>query len=744
MSQSNQSNGATRTFAKFLPTDEIDFQKIIGELYRYKWVILAVSLFTCLISFLFTFTIQPRYTTSALIQVSTQTSSNNILSSLGYKNNTSVTDTQLALIKTRYILEPVIIQNNLNILVSPHYFPMFGAWIARHYNNSGVAKPWFGLHSFAWGGEKIVVKKFMVPESGMGETFKLITGENHTYRLLSSQGKVILTGKTNEQATNNQGFLLELSTLDAHPGCEFSISYQSPESMTSELTHNLVITPVLGNDPTQNTGIAQLQLTGTDPVRVIKSLNAIVNYAVTKNAQRKAQETQKTLDFLNQRLPELKSNLEKAEDSVNQYHMKNNTLNMSIVSQLLVRELTSLEQAIEKTKSQKEELLQIYTPEHPLVLAAQTKESVLLKKLASVKAQVKKFPLANQEEINLMREAKIKNTMYVSLLNNQQQLEVIKAGLTTDIAALANATPASKVPTHKPLLVLMGFLMGVFLSTVAILIKSILIKTVGSAEQLEDELHIPVQSIIPFSQKQQQMRKVTEKGFSVINKGVSSPTILAKMFPEDIAIESLHSLRISLHITSPSATHRIIAIMGGVSNIGKSFVSVNLAQLIANSGKRVLLIDADIRKGKIHETMGQAKENGLSEYIEGGCGYETILRRVDDNFFFIPTGAYKRHPTELFQSQSFQNLLKQAREEFDQVIIDTPPILPVTDAILITQHCDVKLFVVSVAKDTLADVKQAVRKARNHGINIDGLVLNYQMPPISYRAQQYRYSYGTQ
>jgi tyrosine-protein kinase Etk/Wzc len=743
MNLANQSNGVTNRISPFLPTDEIDFQKIIGELYRYLWVILAVSLCTCAMSFFFTFTIQPKYLTTALIQVNTQTSNSNILSVLGYKSGTSASDSQLALIKTRYILEPVIVQNNLNILVTPHYFPVFGAWMARHYHGNGAANPLLGLSSYAWGGEKISVKKFSVAANHVGETFRLVAGKNNTYQLFSSQGNPVLTGKVNQPSMNNDGTLLALAALNARPGTEFFIRYQSPHSMTSALTHDLIIMPILGNDPTQNTGIAQLQLIGSDPNRVVQTLNAIVNYAVVKNAQQKAQETQKTLNFLNQRLPELKTNLEKAEDSLNQYHIKNTTLSMSIVSGILVRELTSLEQAIEKIKSQKEELLQIYTPQHSLVLAAQNKEVVLQKKLADIKAQIKKFPLANQEEINLLRDAKIKNAMYVSLLHNQQQLEVIKAGLTTDIVALADATPATNVPTHKLLLVLMGFLMGAFLSTIVILLKSILIKAVESAEQLEEELQIPVQSIIPFSRKQQKMEKAAEKGLSVLDKGMSSPLVLANLFPDDMAIESLHSLRISLHITSPSATHRIIALMGSIGNIGKSFVAVNLSQLIANSGKKTLLIDADIRKGKLHETLRQAKTNGLSEYLEEKCDYENLVRAIDENLFFIPSGVFKRHPTELFQSQRFQALLKRTKEEFDQVIIDTPPILPVTDSMLITQHCDVKLFIVSAARDTLADVKQAIKKAHKHGIEIDGIVLNYRKSPISYTAQQYRYSYGT-
>ena len=151
MTLDNQSNGMTHAFSKFLPTDELDFQRIAAEFYRYLWIILAVSLGTSAIALLFVLTLQPKYLTSALIQVHTQTSNSNILSNLGYKSSTiSATNAQLALIKTRYILEPVIAQNNLNIRVTPHYFPLFGAWMARRYHGNGIAKPLLKLRSYAW------------------------------------------------------------------------------------------------------------------------------------------------------------------------------------------------------------------------------------------------------------------------------------------------------------------------------------------------------------------------------------------------------------------------------------------------------------------------------------------------------------------------------------------------------------------------------------------------------------------
>ncbi len=132
--------------------------------------------------------------------------------------------------------------------------------------------------------------------------------------------------------------------------------------------------------------------------------------------------------------------------------------------------------------------------------------------------------------------------------------------------------------------------------------------------------------------------------------------LLAQHDPDDIAIESLRSLRVSLHVLASSS--HVIALMGSLSNIGKSFVSLNLSQVISDTGKRVVLVDADIRKGRLHKALHQPKSKGLSEYLENNHDYENLIRPIHDNLSFIPCGLFTKHPTELFQSRRFDELIE--------------------------------------------------------------------------------------
>src|SRR3990167_3371816 len=664
MNNSQQTRQFTNASGSFSPEDKIDFQKVFGQIYQSKWVILASAIGALFISSIYTFLhTTPTYQSTGLMQVNAQTTNDSMLSSLGYKTNvgSSSIDTQSALMKTRYILQPVVLQNHLNITATPRYFPVFGKWMARNYQGKGLAKPFLRLKSYAWGGEEAQIRRFVVPKTMVGHSFQLIVGEENTYQIYSAPGELALSGKTGEMAARD-GIELEL-VLKARPGTEFVISYQSPIGVSTQLANRLQISNVLGINSSQSTGIVQLQLTGSDPDSVVSVLNSIMSYSVEKSVSKKTHETQKTLFFLNRRVPQLESAVAQAEDAVNQYHSRHGILNMGAVQYYLMAQLTTLERTLERLKIEKQTLLQIYTPLHPVVIAAATKEAELQQKLAVVHEKIKKFPFENQEEVNLKRNIRLKYVTYVSLLNRSQQLEIAKAGFIPDIIALTDATPAAMLPTHKVFKSLVGFFIGALFSIMLVLIKSILTKTVESAEQLEEELQLPVQAVIPHSRKQKQMEKARQKSLNTFGTALTAPLILAKQSVDDISIESLRSLRMSLQMMAAGSSHRIIATLGSLSNIGKSFVSLNLAQVIADTGKRTLLIDADVRKGRLHHALLQSKSNGLSEYLEGKCSYENLVRSIDHGFFYIPCGSCTQHPIGLFESQRFQDLIAKVRQE---------------------------------------------------------------------------------
>ena len=728
----------------FFPENSIDMHRLIEQLYRYKWFILSTAIITFFFAFCYTFTIDPRYQTTAALKIKMENNNNGLRGfKLGSGSSSSV-DTLVALLKTRYILEPVIVENKLNVMISPTYFWFFGSWMARHYNGNGVAKPFLGLKSYAWGGEVFKINKFIVPMTEADKSFQLIAGKENTYQFLSGEGKLLFTGKVGELATNSSGTIkLQLAILKARPGTKFTVQYVSPVNLISPLASRIQVSPIWGIDSSQSTGVIQLQLTGSNPDEIVTTLNSILRYIVIKNIQQKKDEMQHSLNFLKQQLPELKVHLEKAENTLNQYHVDTATLSMSMVSQSLIRKLITAESELTKLITQKEELLQIYTPKHPLVIIVNSKQQALQQKLASIKAEIRKFPALNQRELGLIRETKIRNSTYLNLLNNQQQLEIADASVTTNVLPLSDAIPPSRMPSHKISILFSGLLIGIFFSSIFVLIKTLLSKTIESSQELEELFNIPVRCIVPYSRNQKKIEKIYEKHIKGSVLASSLPLVLAKQVPDDILIESLRGLRVSLQILSSTSEKPIVATMGSISNIGKSFISLNLAQVFAESGKRTLLIDADIRRGRLHKSLLQTKSNGLSEYMEKLCQYEDIVRCVNNDLFFISCGSYKKQPTELFQNSCFSELLQKAKNEFDQIIVDNPPLLPVIDSLLIAKYCNIKLFIVSAKEDTMSDVRQSIKKAQSHEIDINGILFNHRHQSAdTYGGYSYRYAYN--
>ncbi|EKD72254.1 MAG: EpsC, partial [uncultured bacterium] len=412
------------------------------------------------------------------------------------------------------------------------------------------------------------------------------------------------------------------------------------------------------------------------------------------------------MKFLDDRLQETKNTLNQSENAFNQYLVQHSVVGMQLVGQLSERKLNTLEMQIEQLRSQQEELLQIYTPKHPLVIASYNKEKELKKRLEGVKAELLTYPQKNQEESHLKSSILLNNRIYTVLLNHKMQMEFSKAGLTSDLVLLSDATPPTTAATHRLLMTLVSCLIGAFLSSLLLLLRHLLNQTIEDATQLEEAVPLSVQCVVPFSQKQKHMDKLHQKTLKAVGSGLATtPLILAKQDPHDIAIESLRSLKMSLHInaSNPNANLGIIALMGCVSGVGKSFTSLNLAQVFADSGKRTLLIDADIRKGRLHRACHLPQSKGLSELLENKLDYSTLTHTIHHNLTLLTCGTHTEHPLKLFQNTFFANVLSQMKADFDQVIIDTPPILPVSDAVLIALQCDIKLFVVSAGIDTIAN-----------------------------------------
>lgn len=726
--------------------DKIDLRSVFYTLLEEKKVILAVTLMSLILGVFYAMTKVPQYQADVLLQMESKQASSallgntSLLSSIG--GGVPTADIQIALIKSRFILLPVVQSLGLDITVSPNYFPMLGAWFARNHS-AALQKPFFGMSQYAWGGEQLQIAKMELAPQDKGKSFKLVSGKNHTYQLLTSSGKLILKGKVGqlEQASNEyvSNLAILIASLEANPGTEFSISKSSAENIADKIASQIQISDLGQLYQIDKTGVLQMSLTGANPRLVVELLNAIAKNAVQKDTERKSIEAAKTLRFLDKQLPLMQASLNSVETALNKYRMKSGTVDLNLKSRALLKQLTDLQREIEKINATRITLLQQYTPLHPYVAALKDKKIALQQEVTYLENQLQALPAPDQVMLSLIREIKVRNQLYLSMLHKMQELKIIKAGTTSDVRILSAANlPNSSLPMGRGVVILVSILAGLVLGSLCVFVRKMFHQYVEDPNWVEQHFGVPTFAIIPYS-KEQNSNMLSSKDNP--NKNL---LLLAQTQPRDLAIEALRSLRTSLQFALMGAKNNIISIMGVSPGIGKSFVSVNFSHILADTNKRVLLIDGDIRKGYLHHYFAAMQAPGLTEAITGEVNLDDVIKKTHlPHLDFISTGKFPPNPSELLMSEKFKDLMALLSGKYDFVIIDTAPVLAVTDGAIIGSQTGVNFLLVASGRHQAEEIELTMNRLQSTGVKVHGTIFNNLSASNQVKGRyNYYYAYG--
>ena len=209
----------------------------------------------------------------------------------------------------------------------------------------------------------------------------------------------------------------------------------------------------------------------------------------------------------------------------------------------------------------------------------------------------------------------------------------------------------------------------------------------------------------------------------------------------DQVVESSRSLCASIQFALMEADNKIVMISGPSSEIGKSFVSANFAYLMADSGKKILLIDADMRRGHIHESFNIEKPPGLSEMLSGEYDASVVIRKdtLHNDLDVITCGIDPPNPSELLMSNAFKTLLGSLGDRYDLIIIDTPPILAVTDASIVGQYALISFMILRSGRHCLREIQVAFKRFEQNAVKVKGAIFN----GIELKKGRYGYKYGS-
>lgn len=701
--------------------DSIDLLGIFGSLIDQKWLIGALTGAFMVTGVAYAVLATPVYLANALVQVEPKKNDmlgfSDLNSMLGGQ---SPSVTEIGIIKSRAVIGKTVDDLRLDIDVTPNTFPLIGGFLSRRYrgdSETSVAPPRFGLNSYAWGGERLEFTRLQLPKDLLGKKLTLIAGEQQRFQLFDENDNLLAEGVAGE-AFANDGVEGQIADFSANPGTRFQV-VRNPRIVTIQGYQDALDISEQGKE----SGIIRLALASSDAAEAVKILNKIASLYVEQNVRRTSAEAAQSLAFLQSQLPQVKRDLAKASDALNAYQTHGKTVNISLETQSVLGQSVALETRISELKMQQAELDRKFTKQHPAYRALMTQIGELTQQQKSLEGKVQDLPATQQELLNLTRDVEVASQIYTQLLNKSQELDIVRAGAVGNVRLIdtADVDLTNPIKPKKPLIVLIATLLGAFVGVALVLLRKSLSRGLEGPEGIE-QLGLPVYASIPYSALQEE--EDNKKGRA--RDGVDKPAyLLALRNPTDLSIESIRSLRTCLHFAGLDSTNNRIMISGPSPQVGKTFVSSNLAAVMALSGQRVVLIDADMRKGHLHKTLNTPISNGLSDLLVKRCTLEQAINKVEvDNLHFISRGQVPPNPSELLMHANFRELLAELSERYDLVIIDTPPLLAVTDAAIVGREAGISLIVTRFGVNPAKEIELTIRRFAQNGIELKGAVFN--------------------
>ena len=690
----------------------------------------------------------PTYQTDALVQV--ESSPNAAAVAIGEITQNIAPglprDTEIALLRSRSVLGTVVERLGLDVIARPKHLTLLGqplgAAVARNFREPGFGSTpaWlapFADSSYAWGGESIVVPTFSVPDGLVGTPFSITAGTNGAYRLALPNGESI-SGEVGRElrvpareltGDFDTDLVLFVRELRGRPGTAFEVR--------RILAENAIARIQAGFSTVENkaSGIITLRFEGNDPHGVTQVLGAILRTYQVQNIERRSEQAEKTLSFLLGQLPELRERVEVAEAQLNSFRIERGTADLEQETAALLERSLSLEEQLSTLRQQREESLQRFTLRHPVVMSLDAQIQQVASQAAEIDARVAELPDVQQQALALQREVELGTTLYTELLNRRQEIEMVRAGTTGSIRIIDSPLVPRRSIAPDTTRIMLGSLFAGFAVGIGLVLGIALLRSgIEDPSKVEAALNLPTYGSVPYSSLQQRLANSGQKD------GQSDSALLAELEPESITIEAVRSLRTALRFAQFDAPDNITMLTSPSPGVGKSFLSINLAALIAKAGERVVVIDADMRRGYLHKTAGIDRGPGLSELISGTESLEATVHKLDtNNLYLIPTGTLPPNPSELLINDSFLKVLETLSQHFDQVILDTPPILAVTDAADIGRHCGTCLVVLKAGAHTMRMIDDTANRLRRAGVRVRGTVFN-QVGRTS--AARYGYGYG--
>ena len=686
--------------------DEIDLKRLLLSIWGSRYMVAVCAAIGLFLSLFYLANTPPTYQADALLQLEKSSGGLAMPSGLAdFMQEDSRAVTEIEIIGSRLIIAQVVAEQNLDWQISPVLAPVIGNAMAGY----DLPIPNFGfLQAYGRKDEGIGVDLMEVPPGLVEETIMLQSGGDGSFTV-TFPDESQMSGKVGVIAQDAaKGFALKLGILNAPAGRQFTLKHLSERKAIDDVRNALSIT-----ERGRQSAILEVRIQNGDKAKAVAILNGIAEAYVRQNIDRSSAVAESSLEFINQQLPEAQTTLEVAEKALNDYRQKQQSVDLTFETENVLSQVTRIETELRESQSKEDEIKQRYKTSHPIYQQLLAQRQRLAEDLAKLRGEVETLPETQKEVLNLTRDLELAQQIYTELLTRAQEVRVLKASTVGNVRIIDRAEASILAVAPKTqIVVVLGLILGAMIGVTTALLRGWLRKSVQGSETLE-AMGLSVFATI----------NLASIGKDVARKGNS---ILAVSDPTDLAVEGLRSLRTSLQFGMLDATSKSLAITSTAPGAGKSFISVNLSVVTAQAGQTVCLIDADMRRGQLRKAFGVQKNDiGLSEYLAGEKTLDEVLRPTKvPGLSFIATGRYPPNPSELLMRNRMSDLIAALNARFDMTVLDCPPVLAVTDPVILGGKAGGVLAVVRFDQTPVTEVQAMIKGLESAGVKLVGAILN--------------------
>ena len=739
-------SGATLQGYSTVPATS-DAKEYLRLLLKHKLGLLSMVILGILLALLYLVSTKPVYQASALLEVKeaeNPTIGDSRMAPVDFNKPTVKEEANI--LKSHKVLAPVVELYNLNREIKTHripviadltqYFPAVGDWLSK----------FSFAQRFAWGDETLEIAGLEVPSEWEDKGMVLTSMGDGYYNLSIDNRIVIENAETGAAQTVNLAPLnplrIVVTRLEAAAGVEFTVTKKSLQESLRQIQNDLQT-----ETSDLKSRMIRVSLRGEDSARTTEILNAIAEKYRDVKLGSESRVLQQELKFFEEAAPKVKQDLEEAEAALQRYRNQTNIIDQSTQVKAKLAQLDKLESDMIELQLEKNELKERYSDIHPSTKKLDKKILVLQNQISVLKRQVGTAPNTERQLKTLEEREEAARTLFNETNQKLQKIRLIAVAQVGSVTIWDKALAPKKPVSPKAMLAFVGgTVTTLFLYIVFLTMRSALSTVITDQESLERASGLPVFINIPRSPAQKRLANNAQINPRRLLPGssdsaeVPSANILAVQKPEDYSVENMRGLRLMLEDVMDGAPNNVVMICSPLPNMGKSFVSANLAVLLAQSGKRVLLLDADYQRGQIHKSLGLPMGPGLPEVVAGKSELkETVKATSVPNLYCIPRGFISGGASrETPGNKEFGAFLHVVAPRFDMVILDTPPVLSVSTAATLGKHAGSTFMVVKEGEIKEPQVTEALKRLSFSGVRVNGCLMNSSSQPTPSHYAYYR------